>query len=138
MNLNNEIINTEEKRAVVEKKENKLRKILITNIIISAIGYYFGLLLHPLVPLISLFFALANILIGGAAVLIYEIKGEKHEKQLENYKKELELAEESLEQLCCQSLAAIPSPTQNKSKTEKIVSNTKREKNKIKKIGYSN
>lgn len=130
--LNQKIKDTTELRDKLFDKEERIRKTLVINICIAGVGYLvLGPLIHPAIGLASLFFLGGNVIPGGIAILHYEGKTDKLQREIDSFKRDLYNCESELVTLNRDSLQGIPTPEYiQKENIEQINVTKKENKNK--------
>lgn len=130
--LNQKIKDNTELRDKILDKEERIRKLLVTNIIISGVGYLvLGPLIHPAIGLASLFFLGGNVIPGGILILRSESKTDKLQREIDSFKRDLYNCESELVTLNRDSLQGIPTPEHiQKANIEQINVTKKENKNK--------
>lgn len=116
--LNQKIKDTTELRDKLFDKEERIRKTLVINICIAGVGYLvLGPLIHPAIGLASLFFLGGNVIPGGIAILHYEGKTDKLQKEIDSFKRDVYNCESELVALNRDNLKGIPIVKEPTSKT---------------------
>ena len=88
--LNQKIKDNTELRDKILDKEERIRKLLVTNIIISGVGYLvLGPLIHPAIGLASLFFLGGNVIPGGILILRSESKTDNLQREIDGCKNQI-------------------------------------------------
>ena len=107
--LNQKIKDNTELRDKILDKEERIRKLLVTNIIISGVGYLvLGPLIHPAIGLASLFFLGGNVIPGGILILRSESKTDNLQREIDISKRELYDAEKELVAIHREPLSVLP------------------------------
>lgn len=107
--LNQKIKDTTELRNKLEDKKESIRKFVVTNICISGVGYLIlGPLIHPAIGLASLFLLCGSVVPGGIAILHYEGKTDKLQREIDIFKRDVYNCESELVTLNRDNLKGIP------------------------------
>lgn len=129
--IKDKIESIEMNKSIVNAKNDKLRKFIISNTIIAAFMNIIGFLTHPLITVFALSFLLLSILPSGIIIFHYQDKEEKYQKEIDFCNEEIKNIEKKLNNIVNEENVENIPLTPNQLSSKKVITPKKNKANKI-------